>query len=142
MRAAQRELVRIGIDRPTAAASGKPEDWANGGARLEEMPIATFADLAAARAGQAPRGLPSPDVVLDVRLTSEWEDSHIDGAVHVPLPDLPRRLGEIPAGTVWTHCSSGYRSTAAASLLTGAGRRAVLINDEFGNAGPAGLEMR
>ena len=41
---AQRELVRIGIDRPAAHATGSPEDWADG--ELASFPTATFADLA------------------------------------------------------------------------------------------------
>ena len=67
---AQRELVRIGIDRPAAHATGKPEDWVAGTSRrVAAFPIATFADLAQVpppprrhRAGRAPqrriRGLP------------------------------------------------------------------------------------
>ena len=39
---AQRELVRIGIDRPAAAATGRPEDWA-GGQPLRRYPVADFA---------------------------------------------------------------------------------------------------
>jgi len=40
---AQRELVRIGIDRPAAQATGSPEDWADG--ELVNFSTATFADL-------------------------------------------------------------------------------------------------
>ena len=39
---AQRELVRIGIDRPAAAATGKPEEWA-GGRPLASLRRARFA---------------------------------------------------------------------------------------------------
>ena len=54
---AQRELVRIGIDRPAAAATGHPADWA-GGRALRSYPVADFADLEAVRRhrpGRAPR---------------------------------------------------------------------------------------
>jgi rhodanese-related sulfurtransferase len=110
-------------------------------AELRELPVADFSALAAAQAGHAPAGLPAPQVVLDVRLTNEWRAGHIDGAVHVPLPDLPARLAEIPAGTVWVHCGSGYRATAGASLLANAGREVVLIDDAFGRAEAAGVRM-
>ncbi|MGW4157496.1 rhodanese-like domain-containing protein, partial [Micromonospora chersina] len=86
-------------------------------------------------------GLPTPDVILDVRMTNEWTAGHIAGAVHIPLPDLPTRLTDLPPGTVWVHCGSGYRATAAASLLTNTGRRVVVIDDKFDRAEPAGVAM-
>ncbi|NYF60014.1 MBL fold metallo-hydrolase [Micromonospora purpureochromogenes] len=138
---AQRELVRIGIDRPAAHATGQPEKWVTKPEDLREMQLSDFPALAAARAGNPPAGLPAPDVVLDVRMTNEWRASHIDGAVHIPLPDLPKRLADLPAGAVWVHCGSGYRATAAASLLANAGREVVVIDDKFDQAGDAGLEM-
>ncbi|NUW44315.1 MBL fold metallo-hydrolase [Nonomuraea rhodomycinica] len=140
--AAQRELARIGIDRPAAAATGTPEQWAGGDeSRLGEVPVATFADLAAALAGRAPRQLPAPDVVLDVRLEGEWRAGHIDGATRVPLPELPARLAEVPEGTVWVHCGSGYRAAAATSLLKRAGREVVHIDDAYAEAAGAGLTI-
>ena len=140
--AAQRELARIGIDRPAATAQGSPEDWAGGDkARLDELAVASFADLAAARAGQLPGHLPTPDVVLDVRMGNEWRNGHIDGAVHIPLPELPHRLDEVPDQAVWVHCGSGYRAAAAAGLLQRAGRRVVHIDDAFARADAAGLPI-
>ncbi|WP_435587100.1 rhodanese-like domain-containing protein [Micromonospora aurantiaca (nom. illeg.)] len=138
---AQRELVRIGIDRPAAQATGEPEQWTTDPSQLREMAVADFDALAAAQAGRAPAGLPAPQVVLDVRMTNEWKAGHIDGAVHVPLPDVPKRLADIPAGTVWVHCGSGYRATAAASLLANAGRDVVLIDDSYARAEAAGVRM-
>ncbi|NRQ34686.1 MBL fold metallo-hydrolase [Nonomuraea sp. NN258] len=139
--AAQRELVRIGIDQVAGAATGEPARLAADPAQVSSLPTATFAGLAAALTGDVPAGLPAPDVVLDVRLGNEWTDSHIDGAVHVPLPELAARAGDIPAGAVWVHCGSGYRATAAASLLARAGREVVLVNDAFAHAASAGLPM-
>ncbi|MEU4773560.1 MBL fold metallo-hydrolase [Micromonospora sp. NPDC023644] len=138
---AQRELVRIGIDRPAARATGDPGQWAAEPGQLRELRMADFPALAAARAGDTPAGLPAPDVVLDVRMTNEWTDGHVEGAVHIPLPDLPGRLAEVPAGAVWVHCGSGYRATAAASLLANAGREVVVIDDRFGRAEAAGVAM-
>ena len=139
---AQRELARIGIDRAVAAATGAPEQWANGDdTRLGELATATFADLAAARAGHPPYGLPTPEVVLDVRMSNEWRRDHIDGAVHIPLPELPDRLNDVPPGLVWVHCGSGYRAAAATSLLQRAGRRAVHVDDAYAAAADAGLTI-
>ncbi|WP_329092608.1 MBL fold metallo-hydrolase [Actinomadura citrea] len=140
--AAQLELARIGIDRPAAASSGEPEQWAGGdAARLRATPVATFTDLAAVRSGRVPRHLPAPDVVLDVRMTNEWRDGHVEGAVHIPLPELTGRLDELPDGTIWVHCGSGYRAAAATSLLQRAGRRTVHIDDAYSEAAPAGLTI-
>ncbi|MFI2650154.1 rhodanese-like domain-containing protein [Micromonospora fulviviridis] len=138
---AQRELVRIGIDRPAAHATGTPEQWTTEPTQLRELRMTDFPALAAVRAGNTPAGPPAPDVVLDVRMTNEWNTGHITGAVHIPLPDLPARLADVPAGTIWVHCGSGYRATAAASLLTNTGRHVVVINDTFDQAEAAGLEI-
>jgi len=137
---AQRELARIGIDKFAAAATGKPEELAETPVQLRSTPTATFADLAVAMDGGAD-GLPHPDVVLDVRTNNEYRTSHVTGAVHIPLYALPDRLGEIPPGVVWVHCGSGYRATAAASLLERADRTAVLVDDLFGNAAAAGVPI-
>jgi hydroxyacylglutathione hydrolase len=132
---AQRELVRIGIDRPAAAATGKPGDWVAGtGWGLASFARATFADLVQVRHHRAV-------TVLDVRRADEFGASRIDDAMNVPLHELPRRLDEIPAGEVWVHCAAGYRASIAASFLAADGRRPVAIDDEFGNARQAGLPV-
>ncbi|GAA2863572.1 hypothetical protein GCM10020220_061060 [Nonomuraea rubra] len=95
---ARRELVRIGVDHVSAAAAGTPRALAADPAQVRSLPTATFAGLAAALAGDVPAGLPAPRVILDVRLGNEWRASHLDGAVHVPLPELAARAGDIPAG--------------------------------------------
>ncbi len=41
---AQRELTRVGIDRPAAAAAGDPATWARQGEQLTSFPRAGFAD--------------------------------------------------------------------------------------------------
>ncbi|MEY7972260.1 rhodanese-like domain-containing protein [Saccharomonospora xinjiangensis] len=150
---AQRELARIGIDRLAAAATGTPEELAADRAQLKSIPVATFTNLAAAvdsggsgggggGGGSATDGeLPAPDVVLDVRTRSEFGDSHVRSAVHVPLYEVMERAGEFPSGTVWVHCGSGYRAAAAASLLARAGRDVVLIDDSFDNAAEAGVPL-
>ena len=129
---AQRELVRIGIDRPAAHQTGKPEEWATG--ELAGFPTATFADLAQVRHHREV-------VVLDVRREEEHEAARIAGAVNVPLHELTRRLGEIPAGEVWVHCAGGYRASVAASVLDVAGRTLVAVDDSFDNAEKVGLHL-
>ena len=132
---AQRELVRIGIDRPAAAAAGGPAAWSEGGP-AGTLPLATFRDLAAPGDGSG-----GSRVVLDVRSRSEWEDGHVAGAVLVPLYELAGRLADVPAGEIWIHCATGYRAAIAGSLLAAARRRVVVIDDDFANAGAAGVEL-
>ena len=132
---AQRELIRIGIDRPAAAATGRPETWA-GDPGVTTLRLAKFGDLAAAIGdGSGHR------VVLDVRRRLEWEESHIAGAVHIPLHELPGRLAEVPPGEVWVHCGGGYRSMVASSMLAARGRSVVSVDDDFTNAAAAGLTL-
>jgi len=130
---AQRELVRIGIDRVEAAATGTPEAW-SGEVPLGSFPRADFGELAMVRHHR-------PVTVLDVRRDLEWAQSHIDGAVHIPLHDLLDRLGEVPAGEVWVHCQAGYRASIAASVLAAAGREVVAVDDEFDRAARTGLPL-
>ncbi|WP_338059282.1 MBL fold metallo-hydrolase [Streptomyces oceani] len=138
--AARRELARIGIDALAGAAAGQPAELAVDPGQLRDTPTAMFADLADALRGR-PGDLPVADVVLDVRTNNEFRAAHVQDAVHVPLYELKDRLTEIPAGTVWVHCGSGYRATAAASVLEQAGRPSVIVDDQFGNAENAGVPM-
>ncbi|WP_121257283.1 MBL fold metallo-hydrolase [Nocardioides ferulae] len=129
---AQRELVRIGIDRPAAHATGGPEDWSD--QAPTSFPTATFTELAQVRHHR-------PVTVLDVRRAEEYDDTHIDDALHIALHELLDRLDEVPQGEVWVHCASGYRASIAASLLDAAGHRVVAIDDEFEDAEKSGLDM-
>ncbi|MFC8242126.1 rhodanese-like domain-containing protein [Streptomyces chartreusis] len=132
--AAQRELVRVGIDRPAAAAMGGPADWVRAGESPASFRRAMFADLA---------GCPRDGVVvLDVRRASERTHGFVEGSVHIPIHTLHRRLDEVPEGEVWVHCAGGMRAAIAASLLDAAGRDVVAVDDSFEAAEKAGLALR
>lgn len=130
---AQRELVRVGIDRPAAASTGSPVAWLRPGEQPRTFPRATFTDLA--------EGEREEVVVLDVRRDSERAGGHIAGSLHIPLHQVRDRLAEIPDGTVWVHCAGGMRAAIAASLLDAAGRVVVAVDDGFAAAREAGLPM-
>lgn len=134
---AQRELVRVGIDRPAAAATGGPSDWLRPGDVPASFRRAAFADLAAALSEAQ-----EPPVVLDVRRDSERTDGYIDGSVHIPVHALHKRIDEVPAGQVWVHCAGGMRAAIAASLLDAVGRDVVAVDDGFDQAADAGLVVR
>ena len=127
---AQRQLVRIGIDRPAGAASGPLADLA-GRTEVRGYPQRTFIDLAAA----------TQPSVLDVRRDDERAAGAIAGSVHIPLHSLLARMPEVPAGQLWVHCAAGFRASIAASLLDRAGHNVVFIDDDWEHAAAAGLPI-
>lgn len=129
---AQRELVRIGIDRPAAQATAPVEQLAEG--EPASFDTVSFAELAEARKNGDVR-------VLDVRRDSEWGESHVEGAQHIPLHELLDRTDEVPDEPVWVHCASGFRATIAASILDAAGKPVTAIVDDFDSAGSRGVPL-
>jgi hydroxyacylglutathione hydrolase len=129
---AQRQLVRIGIDRPAGSALGGPAELASPD-EIRSYPTSTFAALAQAREqDEAP-------VVLDVRRDDERASGFIPGSAHIPLHSLLQRLDEVPDGRLWVHCAAGFRASIAASLLDRAGHNVVLIDDDYSAAVESGL---
>ncbi|MCA1719817.1 MAG: MBL fold metallo-hydrolase [Actinobacteria bacterium] len=125
---AQRQLVRIGIDRLAGSATGDLHSLA-ADVPVRSYPSATFADV------------PAEARVLDVRRDDEAAGGHIRGAKHIPLHSLVDRLHEVPQGRVWVHCASGFRASIAASILDRAGHEVVHLDDDFSNAEKAGLAV-
>jgi glyoxylase-like metal-dependent hydrolase (beta-lactamase superfamily II)/rhodanese-related sulfurtransferase len=131
--AAQLELVRIGIERPAAAATGEAPEWSDRGLGcFEQAGFRRLAEVSARRRV----------TVLDVRRVEEFNAGHIAGALNVPLHELRARTGELPDGEeLWVHCQSGYRASVAASILSAAGRAVVAVDDDFAVAAGAGLAV-
>jgi glyoxylase-like metal-dependent hydrolase (beta-lactamase superfamily II)/rhodanese-related sulfurtransferase len=121
---AQRELVRIGIDRPSASYLGEMTDFA----ALTTTEVVEFKDV--------PKALVDPAiVVLDVRRNSERRASHIVGSLHIPLHELSSRMSELSKDkTYWVHCAGAYRASIAASIVQNAGFDVVLINESYEKA--------
>jgi rhodanese-related sulfurtransferase len=60
--------------------------------------------------------------LLDVREPDEWAAGHAPGAHHLPMMEIPARMGDIPAdGDVVVVCRSGGRSGQVVSYLLGQG---------------------
>jgi hydroxyacylglutathione hydrolase len=137
----QRELVRIGIDRPTGYAVGTPNDWSSTEAPVVGYPRRTHKDMAAAL--EADPGLP----MLDLRRNSEVANGTVRGAKHVALHELRSRQDEVVAWAkeqgqpVWVYCGSGFRASIASSLLFPLGVDLVHVDDDFENAAKAGLPI-
>jgi rhodanese-related sulfurtransferase len=82
-------------------------------------------------------------VVLDVRPAAEFAAGHLPQARNIPVEDVAKRAGELPAGKpVIVVCGSGNRAGKAAATLRGAGRQEVFCL-EGGIAGwqQAGLPL-
>lgn len=64
--------------------------------------------------------------VVDVRGEGEYKVNHLDGAVHIPVAQLRKRVGELdPAKPTVVYCAGGYRSSIGASVLRANGFRDV-----------------
>jgi len=56
--------------------------------------------------------------LLDVREPFEWNVSHLEGAIHIPLQQLPNRLAEVPNDKeVVVYCRVGGRSAHAQHFM-------------------------
>ncbi len=111
---ARMELARIGYDTIVGYIAGRML------AATESLPQLRATDYREARASG------SADRLLDVRTPREWEEFHLDGAVHIPLPALPRRMKELSKNEpLAVMCGAGNRSSIAASLLLADGFQRV-----------------
>jgi glyoxylase-like metal-dependent hydrolase (beta-lactamase superfamily II)/rhodanese-related sulfurtransferase len=113
-------LARVGLENVAGWLEGGIEGWEESGREL------------AATEQMAPDELRerlregSQLTVLDVRRPPEWREGHIEGALHVPLAELPARAGELPQDApLAIICASGYRSSIASSVLERMGIRRV-----------------
>jgi rhodanese-related sulfurtransferase len=77
--------------------------------------------------------IPQAAVLLDCREDEEWAAGHIDGAVHVPMNEVPARLqygpGELtPERQIVVVCKVGSRSAHVAAWLNNNGFDAVNLD--------------
>ena len=57
-------------------------------------------------------------MLLDVREDDEWQRGHAAGARHIPMNEVPARIGEIePGATLFVVCHLGGRSLRVAQYL-------------------------
>ncbi len=130
---ARRDLARIGVERLEAWC---PRPLTELERRLggSSYRVTDFRQLA--------REWPSGEIqVLDARRPDEWRAGHIRGAINIHLPELERRLSELPRRSTWVHCAAGYRASIAASILDRAGRDVVLVDDDFANLAGSGIDI-
>ncbi|HET7876856.1 MAG TPA: rhodanese-like domain-containing protein [Methylomirabilota bacterium] len=105
-------LSRIGLDTVAGYLQWGMGDWRSQGRPVASVPQITVHDLATMREEQ-------PDlVVVDVREPFEWEEGHIAGAVHLPMAEAVKRMGDLPANRPKAAlCAGGLRSSTVISAL-------------------------
>lgn len=105
-------LRRVGLDGTAGYLDGGMFAWAVAG-----LPTAHTGLLSAAELHKCMDKGPAL-AVLDVRMPREFDAGHIDGATNIPAPDLRTRFNEVDRGKpVACICSTGHRSSLAASIL-------------------------
>ena len=88
------------------------------------MPQVPTVDVA-----QVPDPIPDGLTVLDVREPLEWQHGRIEGAVHVPMGEVPGRVGELPPDTqLLVVCKVGGRSAQVTAWLQQQGYDAVNLS--------------
>lgn len=80
--------------------------------------------------------------LIDVRADHEWEMGRIEGAVHLPLPELSDRVGEIDKERpIVLYCRGGRRSTMATEVLVAEGYDAAKLSEGIVGWEEAGLSL-
>ena len=86
--------------------------------------------------------VPEGAFLLDVREPDEWAAAHVDGALHVPLAQLPARVAELPRDRpVAALCRRGPRSEQATAFLRAQGVEAYNVDGGMTAWAQAGLPM-
>ena len=132
---AQRELARIGIDRPAAAATGQPENL--GGRPAAGVPAAGQVRRPRRRHRETAAGLSCSTSAAG------WSGRKPTSPGRCTSPSTNWRGGPARSrpARCWIHCHTGYRSTVASSMLAARGRRVINIDDDFDNAEAAGVPL-
>jgi rhodanese-related sulfurtransferase len=83
-------------------------------------------DVPTVEVTQVPDPLPDGTTVLDVREPIEWQHGRIEGALHVPMAQIPARTVELPSeGQLLVVCKVGGRSAHVTAFLQEQGFDAV-----------------
>jgi hydroxyacylglutathione hydrolase len=125
LQTAVRYLIRLGYDRVEGYLCGGVEacgleSWYTEALPMEHLGLLSIHDLKAHLDNKENL------IVLDVRSDEEWNEVHIEGALHIYVGHLEERLNEVAVDQpVAVICSVGNRGSLGASILRRAGRREV-----------------
>ncbi len=106
-------LRRVGQDRVMGFLDGGMAGWVTKGYKTNYVTQISAEDLHDMVTGS------EKFVLIDVRATNEFEDSHIDKAINIPVADLRERYAELhKEDKIIMICSSGNRSSLGVSILS------------------------
>jgi hydroxyacylglutathione hydrolase len=118
------DLYRIGLDNVVGYVT--PRDilmYKDQGGEMEKLEVVNFEDV---------ENPGSDELVVDVRKSSEYEASHVEGAVNFAHTRLLPNIDKIPADRkLYLHCMTGGRSAVASAFLKRKGFNVALIDDNF-----------
>ena len=123
---AKTELHRIGVDAIAGYLVGGLPAWSTTGRTIETLTEMSIDELATRI-----EATDNPLRVLDVRDPVEWNAARIPGSHNVPAGNIARcQLPDFllqEDDQIAVICGTGYRSSLAASLLQGRGKRGVCV---------------
>ncbi len=135
---AVRRLARVGYDNCIGYLDGGFETW-----RAADQEISSLKTLKMQEFINAYKESMS---VLDVRKPSEYETTHLETAINLPLdffPDVDLSSELSKDNHYHLHCRSGYRSTVASSILMLKGyRNLVNVIGSFNDLKESGLSVK
>lgn len=106
-------LARVGYESVRGYLKGGIRAWREAGLQTATLEQITVEELQKRLEGLQ---------LVDVRRASEYANEHVPAAVNLPLAELQKRIDELdtsrPTAVI---CQSGYRSSAATSLLASKG---------------------
>ena len=107
-------LARVGFNKVKGYLGGGFEAWKNAGETVD-MIINVEPD-------ELMMDIPYDDrlIVIDVRKPTEFADGHLKDAFNIPLNDMadPGSMANLEEDqNIYVHCTSGYRSVIACSML-------------------------
>lgn len=126
------ELVEI-VDRqelltPNRRVSQSPDGRASSRCRVSISGM-DDAEVVQAPIADVPSTFDDSVILLDVREDDEWQRGHAPGAQHIPMSQVPSRLGEInAAATLFVVCQAGGRSQRVAQYLARNGYAPVNVS--------------
>ncbi|HXK50520.1 MAG TPA: rhodanese-like domain-containing protein [Clostridiales bacterium] len=115
-----RWLNRVGIDKITGYLAGGMFEWAKTGLETDHVPQLSAKELHKMMNGD------KNIILIDSRAEGEFSGGNIAGSVNIPAPDLRVRYKELDKKkTFAVICSTGHRSSLAASILKSKGFKLV-----------------
>jgi len=106
------QLRRVGLDHAVGYLEGGIHPWVIRALPLEYLPQMSVQELKE----RLERG--KDLVILDTRGKQEWDEYHLEGAVHIPAPECRSRYKEVETKKlVAVLCNTAYRASLAASIL-------------------------